>query len=377
MKTSMRYIVVILCVFLLSCSDENALTTVEDGELSLETISLITPNEFVWVPRESLLSRNGQSMGYGAKLNTDSDKLIIFLDGGGACFNGLTCSFNLDSFSETDFYNRLNSETSLLINQNSDQNQFAEWNFIFVPYATGDVHSGSVNQVNISNDGPENQSMVGANNLSLILNNLSAYFGAVNPLSEVVLAGSSAGAFGVLANYVQVKETIAGNIPTTCIVDAGQLFLDSNLLTPCLENQWQNSWNLNANLPDDIDNVVLGNNDYDIQKMYEYASIKYPEDNFGLLSYYEDSVNSFFYGFGQNNCQYPPSGPLSGSMFRDGVMDIHQNLLINLENWKVFYKEGSTHIFLSDAEFDQEINGVTLNMWLTDLREGIANDLLE
>lgn len=241
MKTSIRYIAIILCVFLLSCSDENTLTTVEDGELSLETISLNTPNEFVWVPRESLLSRNGQSMGYGAKLNIDSDKLIIFLDGGGACFNGLTCSFNLDSFSEMDFYNRLNNETSLLLNQNSDQNQFAEWNFIFVPYATGDVHSGSVNQVNISNDGPENQSMVGANNLSIILNDLSGFFGADNTLSEVVLAGSSAGAFGVLANYVQVKETIASNIPTTCIVDAGQLFLDSNLLTPCLENQWQNS----------------------------------------------------------------------------------------------------------------------------------------
>ena len=82
-------------------------------------------------------------MGYGVILNPNSKKLLIFLDGGGACFNPLTCSKNRDHFSEEDFLERVASDPSLLINRSSDQNQFKDWNLVFVPYATGDVHSGT------------------------------------------------------------------------------------------------------------------------------------------------------------------------------------------------------------------------------------------
>jgi hypothetical protein len=329
------------------------------------------------VPREDMKSRNGDDMGYGALLNPGSDKLLIFLDGGGACFNELTCSFNLSSFTEDNFFSRINNETSLLIDQNNPNNQFAGWNFIFVPYATGDVHSGTNSSVQVPNDGPENQVMVGKNNITVVLNDLKAYFEANTDLSEVVLAGSSAGGFGVMPNYFQLKEILASNIPTTAIVDAGQLFLDNTLLTPCLVNEWESLWNISGSFPSDLDTIVQNAYDYDIQKVYEYSSLKYPEDNFGFLSYYEDSTNTFFYGFGQNDCAYPPSGPVSGSSFKNGLLDLQNNLLNNLSNWKVFFKNGNTHVFLSDPEFDQSINGVTLNQWLEDLRNGNAVDLLD
>lgn len=366
-----------ISVFIMACSDDDTVITPESNELALQQVAEDTPNTAVWVAREDMKSRNGDDMGYGALLNPNSDKLLIFLDGGGACFNELTCAFNLSSFNEEDFNDRINSETSLILNRNNPENQFAEWNFIFVPYATGDVHAGSNASAQVPNGGPNGQAMLGRNNITIILNDLKTYFDNNGGLSEVVLAGSSAGGFGVMPNYFQLKSILATNVPTTAIVDAGQVFLDNSLLTPCLVNQWESLWNISGSFPSDLNTIVQNDYDYDIQKVYEYSSLKYPEDNFGFLSYYEDGTNTFFYGFGQDDCAYPPAGPVSGAGFKNGLLDLQNDLLGNLNNWKVFYKNGTSHVFLSDSEFDQTINGKTLNQWLEDLRQGTAIDLLE
>lgn len=375
----MKKIALILLLGLLyaSCSDDDTNTIPENNEPTLQDIAASNPNTAVWVPREDMKSRNGDDMGYGALLNPNSDKLLIFLDGGGACFNELTCAFNLSTFDEEDFNDRIDNETSLLLNRNNPTNQFAEWNFVFVPYATGDVHSGNNNLAQVPNGGPNGQAMVGRNNITIILNDLKTYFDNNGGLSEVVLAGSSAGGFGVLPNYFQLKSILAANVPTTAIVDAGQIFLDQTLLTPCLVNEWESLWNISGSFPSDLNTIIQNDYDYDIQKVYEYSSLKYPEDNFGFLSYYEDGTNTFFYGFGQNDCAYPPAGPVSGASFKNGLLDLQNNLLDNLSNWKVFYKNGDTHVFLGNSAFDQSVNGVSLNQWILDLRQGEAVDLLE
>lgn len=378
MKLKRIVLILLLLSSVFACNDDDDVVIIEEtGELNLQTVANTNANEAVWIPREAMKSRNGEAMGYGALLNPMSDKILIFLDGGGACFNGLTCAFNLDSFSEEDFYQRLSSENSLLLNRDNEANQFKDWNVIFVPYATGDVHVGSNANASIANGGPQNQTMVGATNFTIILNDLSTYFDTNAGLSEIVFAGSSAGGFGVLPNYFKLKETLGQNVPTTAIVDAGQIFMNADLLTSCLVENWENSWNISLSLPPDLDAVVQNNYEFDIQKVYEYSSLRYPEDNFGFLSYYEDGTNTFFYGFGQNDCNYPPSGPVSGVDFKEGLIDLQNSVLANLENWKVFYKTGTSHTFLGDSNLVQTVNGTSLNDWISELRQGIADDLME
>lgn len=375
MKTYL--VLIVLSILVLGCSDDDPVFVEEGGELTLQKVATDSSNIAVWIPRESLTSRNMESMGYGAVINPNSDKLFIFLDGGGACFNGLTCNFNLDNFSEEDFYERLASEQSLLLNRESDENQFKDWNVIFVPYATGDVHVGTNPSADVPNNGPSDQAMVGANNFSVILSDLNEYFTSIGGLSEVVFAGSSAGGFGVMPNYFQLKTSLANNVPTTAIIDAGQIFRDESLLTPCLVEQWESLWNISASLPADLNTIVQQTYSYDIQKVYEYSSLKYPEDNFGFLSYYEDGTNTVFYSFGQQNCNYPPQTLVSGAAFKSGLLDLKSEVLDNLDNWKVFYKTGTSHTFLGDANLSQSINGTSLNQWLLQLRQGEVEDLFE
>ena len=366
----------------ISCSkDKSVINDAINEELTLLKIANNTPNKAVWAHRDQMKSRNGESMGYGVILNPNSKKLLIFLDGGGACFNPLTCSKNRDHFSEEDFLERVASDPSLLINRSSDQNQFKDWNLVFVPYATGDVHSGTNSSANVPNNGPKNQSMVGFNNFTIILKDLKDYFDANGTITEIVFMGSSGGGYGVMSNTFQLTDILAKNIPTTVLVDAAPVFMDKTILSPCLADIWNSDslWNINVAFPADLDETVQKNYEHDLQKLYEYLSLKLPNVNFGLLSYYGDETIRMFYTFGQNNCAYPPtlSSSISANNFKMALLDLKTTVLDDLENWKVFYANGTEHTFLSDPNFNQTVKNTNLNDWILQLRQGTANDLIE
>lgn len=375
MKHLYKYV---LFLFILgACSNDDVQTPVEQGELTLAEVATDSPNQPTWIPREEMKSRNGESMGYGVFLNPNSQNLIIFLDGGGACFNSFTCNSNLASYSEEDFYERAEAEKALIINRDSEDNQFKDWNFVFVPYATGDVHSSDNSSVNVPDGGPENQTMKGYNNVTIVLNDLKNYFDSNSGITEIVFTGSSAGGFGTLTNTLQLSEILGKDIPTTVIVDAGQVFMDETILTPCLVNKWESLWNISSFLPDDLEQTVQKTYAYDIQKVYEYLSVKLPNYNFGFLSYYQDNVNRGFYSFGQDNCPSFPLSFISGEEFKAGLIDLKISVLDDFDNWKVFYKEGTSHTFLNSETLSQTINETSLNNWISQLRQGTAVDLVE
>jgi len=178
-----------ISIFISCNKDTSASEVLLNEKLTLLEIVNSTPNEATWVSKTQMKSRNGESMGYGVILNPNSTKLVVFLDGGGACFNGLTCSQNPDSYSKEDFLKGIVSNKSLLINRSSNENQFKDWNLVFVPYATGDVHSGTNSSGNVPNNGPKNQSMVGFNNFTIVLEDLKGYFDSNGTITELVFMG--------------------------------------------------------------------------------------------------------------------------------------------------------------------------------------------
>ena len=368
-----------ISIFISCNKDTSASEVLLNEKLTLLEIVNSTPNEATWVSRTQMKSRNGESMGYGVILNPNSTKLVVFLGGGGACFNGLTCSQNPDSYSKEDFLKGIVSNKSLLINRSSNENQFKDWNLVFVPYATGDVHSGTNSSGNVPNNGPKNQNMVGFNNFTIVLEDLKGYFDSNGTITELVFMGSSAGGYGVLSNTFQLTDILAKNIPTTVIVDAAPVFMDKSILSPCLFDIWNSDslWNINSAYPKDLDETVQSDYEFDIQKLYEYLSLKLPNVNFGLLSYYGDTVIRSFYSFGQNDCTYPPTSSISNNNFKIGLLDLKTTVLDDLKNWKVFYANGMGHTFLSDENYDQTVNDTKLNNWILQLRQGRAKNLTE
>ncbi|KAI9995853.1 hypothetical protein PInf_012921 [Phytophthora infestans] len=76
---------------------------------------------------------------------SDKSKLIIFFQGGGACTDEVTCSFGLQCSlgASATLSTVATSSSAGVLNHSISDNTFKDWNIVFVPYCTGDVHAGN------------------------------------------------------------------------------------------------------------------------------------------------------------------------------------------------------------------------------------------
>ena len=86
---------------------------------------------------------------WAKKSPTGSRKTMVYFEGGGACWNDLTCTFPGDgSGSDLGFYTPAiapGASPALLdgiFNLGRDDNPVKDWTMVYVPYCTADLHSG-------------------------------------------------------------------------------------------------------------------------------------------------------------------------------------------------------------------------------------------
>ncbi|TMW59431.1 hypothetical protein Poli38472_004500 [Pythium oligandrum] len=137
----------------------------------------------------------------------DTTKLMLYLQGGGACVDDDTCSFALQCGlgSSSTFTVNARAMSNGVLNRTDENNTFKDWNIVHVPYCTGDIHIGNLVKEPYE---PIFASILG-NNECLKQNKTAHHNGYENALSafkwaaanypkpeHIVLAGSSAGALG-------------------------------------------------------------------------------------------------------------------------------------------------------------------------------------
>ena len=74
----------------------------------------------------------------------DPTKVLLYYEGGGACFSAETCAPSSNSF-----YRNLSTHkvsTDGIFDFANPLNPFADYSVVFVPYCTGDVHIGNINK---------------------------------------------------------------------------------------------------------------------------------------------------------------------------------------------------------------------------------------
>ncbi len=103
-----------------------------------------------YVPIQGAMCRDGSATGI-AVLNLESpvpEQPWMILPRGRARrlrFNATTCSINPSSFGMSDFTSRLGSTSGAqgIFNRADMANPVADWNFVYVPFCTGDIHAGN------------------------------------------------------------------------------------------------------------------------------------------------------------------------------------------------------------------------------------------
>ncbi|NVB42361.1 hypothetical protein G6O69_31350 [Pseudenhygromyxa sp. WMMC2535] len=313
--------------------------------------------EWLWVEIEGTFCRDGSPAGLGVRYAENSDKLAIFLEGGGACFNSLTCTLNPSSIATGKFDP---GPYSGVFDDEEADNPLMEHNFIYMPYCTGDAFIGSEPVGNVPG-GPQGQLFVGHDN---VITSLERVVDTFPELDDVVVLGMSGGGFGAASNY----HTFASFFPdndVALIDDSGPIFRDE-YLAPCLQQTFRDVWGVDDSLPQDCADC-FGADGGGLWNYLPFVAERYPNAPKGMISSESDGTISTFFGFGANDCSaVVPSFP----EFTEALYDLRDNVLVE-PSWGTYFLEGSDHTYLGGSDFyGIEVDGVLLVDWVEDLVDG-------
>ena len=280
--------------------DAETTEDIETGEETSEVAEFLTlgepidasPLEWVWVPFPETNCGDGSPTGLGINLSPGATRALIYLEGGGACWDWNTCfgliptSFHLSGYDEASFNGLLTQVylNTLLFNREEPKNPLRDAHLVFIPYCTGDAHAGD-RVLELSGLLPWEKEMMhfkGHSNLIQFLNRLVPTFSDVE---HVVLAGGSAGGFGAGINWPWVAEAFQGQAGVDLLDDSGPP------LEPAgdLWQTWVESWGLV--LPSGCPECADG-----LSALLDHLRETVLLDNrMGLASYTHDPIISIFF----------------------------------------------------------------------------------
>lgn len=169
---------------------------------------------------------DGTQAGYYAQPASDplnKSKFIIYLNGGGECDNESACKSQLSNALGSSKYFSSQTDANywyLASDSCSDNPQFCNWNHIFDPYCTQDLHSG---QIQTASNETWGLYFSGHNIIESILNELDKPPFYLNNATDIILFGVSAGGIGVWMNVDYLANRYP-NALVTAVTMAGHYF---------------------------------------------------------------------------------------------------------------------------------------------------------
>jgi hypothetical protein len=345
--------------------------------------TMMSPMTWAWTAVPGAMCRDGSPTGIGLNLNPSSTNLMIYLEGGGACFNSTTClcAENPSCFNEpgkTGCCSAVGFDTRLggtegsqgLFSRSDAANPMKDWNFVYVPFCTGDIHGGNNPDATVPGLTGKQQ-FVGFENITRDLAKLVPTF---KGLTKVVLTGISAGGFGAAVNYPQTAKAFAP-VPVYDLDDSGPPMEDP-YVPKCLQQKWATLWGFDKTILAECGTDCPDPTNYTLDAVIHTAKA-YPNIPFGLVEDTDDSVITLFYGYGANDCAdvLLPT-PVTGAMFTAGLLDERAKVqAAGLTNTAGFIFQGTTHTSLgSTSTYDSVMAGggdsgpsVMLSDWVTTL----------
>jgi hypothetical protein len=246
-------------------------------------------NTWTWVDFPDSSCGDGSATGIGVNPG-DSSNVLVFMEGGGACWTYGNCFVQSTlqfppRFGSADFALFSAHSFTGVLDRNEAANPFRDWSLVYVPYCTGDVHAGDrVWPYTDPQGGAHPFHHVGHRNVQAFLKRLAATF--PDP-PKLAVSGSSAGGFGAFANY----DTFRSFWPSArlyLIDDSGPPLQGREASTAV--DQFDVPWNVYATL-----DAFCPACRQDLSNAFAALSTKYPNDRVSLLSYERDTIIPLFF----------------------------------------------------------------------------------
>lgn len=307
--------------------------------------------------------RDGSAAGVFLNPGT-SAKLMIYLEGGGRCANEQTCStLNPANIAGGDLIRSVASGG--VLDRSRADNPVRDWNFVVIPYCTGDRHGGANPSGEVPGVGP--QKFLGYANLQKSLKRIAATF---RDPPNVVLTGISAGGFGVAYTAPLVQRAFPG-VKIVPIIDSAP-FVSKAVFTTCDQRRTRELYSAERTFLGECGAACPMPDDYWLDYGVFFGK-HFGDRPWGLIATTRDLVERAFFGIGAGNC----TGPLD--LLNPGTSeDVYRAELFGLRNvlgpsagFATFYVESDTHTYLAfDSFYTVTAGGVRLVDWFAKLVNG-------
>ncbi|KAE9328159.1 hypothetical protein PF008_g16232 [Phytophthora fragariae] len=313
----------------------------------------------------------------------DKSKLMIFFQGGGACADEDTCAFGLQCSlgASATFTTAATSSSAGVLDRSLEDNMFKDWNIVFIPYCTGDIHIG--NRVTAAYESGIEvllgnsqclgldyaMHMNGYNNTVAVLDWALENFPEVD---DLIVGGESAGSLGAQVHSAKIAEMWDVNAKGThfsVLADSyGGVVPKEHPAAELLV--YYGACTNDFGLFEDIVAACEAGTATTIE-MIEALLQAQPEGNWLFVDSKGDKTQRYFYALvSEGILGYPFSDLISEEYFfanMSAILDAYQTASSRITT---FYVEGTKHVFLADSNFTSYesdeglLLGDVINAWL-------------
>ncbi len=310
---------------------------------------------------------NGSEFNYFGYKGTQN-KLVIDFQGGGACWDGLTCS---SSYAEPNallpdgvYVDRvsvgLETEREGIYDHDNTLNPVKDWYHVFIPYCTGDLHLGN-NSASYTNPISQQAFTVehkGSVNAGFVLDWV---FDNFESPETIFITGCSAGAYAAAF----WTDSIKAQYPDTQVYQMGDC--GAGVSTDQFSAVLNASWNISANFPDLVFDANATTNSY-IQTANKYKdSLKMAQYN---TTFDSTQIGFFALATGNLNPSQEEAAQLA-AQWSQAMQTSLATISTQTETFSSFTKAGQKHCIITDNDFyTVEENGETLISWLASYLNG-------
>jgi len=271
----------------------------------------------------------------------DPDRLLVFFQGGGGCFDERTCAVGSSWFDDRIDAADDPAYNGGILDLRDGENPFREWSAVYIPSCTGDVHLGS----RVVRYGKVTVQQFGWVNAQAALRR--AYREFPDP-GAVFIAGCSAGSVGSAFH----ADSIIRRYPKARIAQLGDslafVFHRPIRLT---------GWGAHEHFPPFF---RIGNRRFTMTQFESALARAHPKRLFARFNHAQDSVQQQFY--------LAVGGKPGGFAPR---LAAAERTLKKLKNYRSYLACGARHCALPTSEFySLRVGGVRLRDWVADLAAG-------
>ncbi len=283
----------------------------------------------------------------------DPERVVLYFEGGGACWSARTCGFDSPDktyTSSTEWVGETLPEREGLFDFADPRNPLADYSWVYAPYCTGDAHLGDTSREYSDGLVVEHRGAVNAN---AALEHLVERYPDAH---ELVVAGISAGSVPTPL-YAALA---ADRLPDARIVTLGDgsgSYPDEPVISGLLGMQW----GVMDAVPEWPETADLTVRDWSVPGLYVFGGQHAPDVTFSRFDFAYDEAQAFY-------------SALVGVEADDQVTLMDQ-IEADIEAQGVpvasYTAPGHEHTLLwRDLVYEIEVDGIKLIDWIADLIAG-------